>query len=164
MPTKQRNKSEKRGTIYAILAAVCAAWPAPAHPVTTPEPIRFTCDAVLVWDGDGPITCADGRKVRLAGISTREQDGSCRKGHPCTKVSGIAARGRLARLMGGSLGSTSDGHVRVNARLSCDVTGFSYGRVTAFCRTARNVDLSCAMVASGYAAIWPKYWAGHRCP
>lgn len=135
----------------------------PAPALAAPAPIPFVCDAVLVWDGDGPITCADGRKVRLAGINTREIDGTCRKGHPCNSVPGTVARDALVQMLGGSRGATADGHVRVAARLSCDVTGFSYGRVTAFCRTARGTDLSCAMVASGNAAIWRRHWAAHRC-
>jgi endonuclease YncB( thermonuclease family) len=175
MSTKQRNKTENcgtawhiRGTIYGTLAAIAATWSAPAQAATEPTPIRFICDAVSVWDGDGPIICADGRKIRLAGINTRELDGSCRKGHPCPTISGRLARRELVRLLGGARGTTRHGrrrhgHIRVNARLSCAVTGFSYGRVTAFCRTAQNIDLSCAMVASGHAAIWQRHWAGHRC-
>ena len=170
MSTEERNKAEKcgtlrhiRGTIYGTLATIAVAWSTPTHAVADPTPIRFTCDAVLVWDGDGPIICADGRKIRLAGINTRELDGSCRKGHPCPTATSVDARRQLVRLLGGSHGTTRDGHIRVNARLSCDVTGFSYGRVTAFCRTAHNVDLSCAMVASGHAAIWPRHWSTHRC-
>jgi endonuclease YncB( thermonuclease family) len=31
----------------------------------------FTCTPVRVWDGDGPIWCAEGPKVRLAGIAAR---------------------------------------------------------------------------------------------
>jgi endonuclease YncB( thermonuclease family) len=120
----------------------CSYNPHPA--AAAPDSIAFTCDAVLVWDGGGPITCADGRRIRLAGINTREIDGTCRKCHPCDRVLGTVARDALAPLLGGSRGTTADGHIRVSARLSCNVTGFSYGRVTAFCRNTRGTDLSYA--------------------
>jgi endonuclease YncB( thermonuclease family) len=165
-----RNKAEKRGTSWHIRGTFCgtlamvmaglAAAPAVAQ---QPAPFSFTCAAVSVWDGDGPITCADGRKVRLAGVNAREVDGSCRPGHPCPRVSGIASRDALVALLGGSRGKAADGHIRVAARLRCEVTGFSYGRVTAFCRNAHETDLSCALVASGHAAIWQRHWGKHRC-
>lgn len=37
----------------------------------------FTCTPTRVWDGDGPIWCAEGQRIRLAGIAAREIDGSC---------------------------------------------------------------------------------------
>src|SRR5687767_12542809 len=43
----------------------------------------FACTPTAVWDGDGPIWCAEGPKIRLAGIAAREIDGTCKKGHPC---------------------------------------------------------------------------------
>lgn len=45
-----------------------------------------------VWDGDGPIWCAQGLRVRLAWIAARDIDGTCPRGHPDPKASGIAAR------------------------------------------------------------------------
>lgn len=32
----------------------------------------FTCMPTRVWDGDGPIWCAEGQMVRLAAIAKRE--------------------------------------------------------------------------------------------
>lgn len=166
-----RNKAEKcgtswhiRGTFCGTVVALAAVAPVAPAAFAQPEPIAFNCNAISVWDGDGPVTCADGRKVRLAGVNAREIDGSCRKGHPCPDPSGIASRGALVALLGGSKGVTPDGHIRVEARLRCEVTGFSYGRVTAFCRNARGIDLSCALVANGHAAIWQRHWGKHRCP
>ncbi len=52
----------------------------------------FNCTPVAVWDGDGPIWCAEGPKIRLAGIAAREIDGICKSGHPCPSASGLAAR------------------------------------------------------------------------
>ena len=73
----------------------------------------FACTPVRVWDGDGPIWCAEGPKVRLAGIAAREMDGSCRPGHPCPSAPAVAARDRLVRLLGGGRGRAPEGHVLV---------------------------------------------------
>ncbi len=35
----------------------------------------FTCTPTHVWDGDGPIWCEEGPRLRLAGIAARELDG-----------------------------------------------------------------------------------------
>ena len=37
----------------------------------------FNCTPTAVWDGDGPIWCAEGPHIRLSGIAAREMDGSC---------------------------------------------------------------------------------------
>lgn len=34
----------------------------------------FTCTPTRVWDGDGPIWCAEGPRIRLEGIAAREMD------------------------------------------------------------------------------------------
>ena len=46
----------------------------------------FTCTPTAVWDGDGPIWCAEGPKIRLAGIAAREIDGEC-KPRACFELS-----------------------------------------------------------------------------
>jgi endonuclease YncB( thermonuclease family) len=38
----------------------------------------FGCTPTRVWDGDGPIWCAEGPRIRLSGIAAREMDGICR--------------------------------------------------------------------------------------
>lgn len=69
---------------YAVLAAgVAACSPAPAAQEQVRSGDTFTCTPIPVWDGDGPIWCAEGPKIRLAGIAARELDGSCRPAHPC---------------------------------------------------------------------------------
>lgn len=64
-----------------------------------PSGQAFICTPVRVWDGDGPVWCREGPRIRLAGIAAREIDGSCRKGHPCPRASGIAARDALVRAL-----------------------------------------------------------------
>ena len=126
----------------------------------------FTCTPVSVWDGDGPIWCAEGPHVRLAGIAAREIDDSCRDYHPCPSKSGVAARDELVRRLGGSTGVGANGHILVRGpTLRCQSDGNAKGtRTAAWCVSAQTGDLNCAMVRSGYALRWPKFWRNHRCP
>lgn len=124
----------------------------------------FTCTPTRVWDGDGPIWCAEGPRVRLAGISAREMDGTCRPGHPCPRATAEQARDQLVRLIGRPIGRSREGHVLVRgAALTCRSDGGAGGaRTAAWCANAGG-DLSCRMVASGYALAWSRYWRQHRC-
>lgn len=126
---------------------------------------RFECTPEKVWDGDGPIHCAEGPKVRLAGIAAREMDGSCSPGHPCPDSSAEAARDALAGLLGRTTGSASSGHLIVEGpSLECLSEGSAGGsRTAAWCTSPASGDLSCAMVASGTVVKWERYWRGHGC-
>jgi len=125
----------------------------------------FTCTPTAVWDGDGPIWCAEGPRVRLAGIAAREIDNSCRSGQPCPAVPGPVARDTLVGLLGGPRGKLSEGHIKVSARpMRCSSDGSAGGsRTAAWCVTAGGMDLNCAMVQSGAAVRWARYWRQHRC-
>lgn len=125
----------------------------------------FTCTPTRVWDGDGPIWCAEGPHIRLSGIAAREIDGSCKLGHPCPSASGGAARDHLVRLIGAPTGRAPTGHILVRGPvLRCVSKGGAGGnRTAAFCTSPRTGDLSCAMVRDGYAAKWDRYWGKHRC-
>lgn len=125
----------------------------------------FACTPVRVWDGDGPIWCAEGPKVRLAGIAAREMDGSCRPGHPCPSAPAVTARDRLVRLLGGARGRAPEGHVLVRGpTLGCLSTGSAGGaRTAAWCSSPRTGDLSCAMVRTGAVLRWKRYWRDHQC-
>ena len=124
----------------------------------------FTCTPIRVWDGDGPIWCAEGPKIRLSGIAARELDGSCRPGHPCPRASGPAARDHLVALIGSSRGRSREGHVLVSAGpLRCRSFGSGKGeRTAASCVTAAGTDLGCALVRGGYALRWARYDAQNR--
>lgn len=104
----------------------------------------FTCTVTGVHDGDGPIYCAEGPKIRLAAIAARELDETCNPGHPCPVASGVAAKQELTRLAQGQ-------------RLRCEATGTSYSRVTAWCWRPDGIQLNCAMVRSGLALRWAKF-------
>jgi endonuclease YncB( thermonuclease family) len=126
----------------------------------------FSCTPVRVWDGDGPVWCAEGPRLRLAGIAAREIDGTCRPNQPCPGGSAEAARDNLVRLLGRPSGFSREGHILIaGPALRCVSTGGAGGdRTGAWCVTAAGVDLSCAMVASGFALRWPRYWNRHHCP
>ncbi|RJY06943.1 hypothetical protein [Aurantiacibacter aquimixticola] len=73
----------------------------------------FVCTPVAVWDGDGPIWCYEGPRIRLTGIAAREMDSTCRPEHPCPAASTEAARDALVDLLGGEKGRLKSGHVSV---------------------------------------------------
>ncbi|MGN3974210.1 thermonuclease family protein [Tsuneonella sp. SYSU-LHT278] len=127
---------------------------------------RFTCTPTRVWDGDGPIWCAEGPRVRLSGVAAREIDGSCRDGQPCPAASATDARDALVRLVGRAAGRSSEGHVLVaGPTMTCRSDGSAGGsRTAAWCVSPIGGDLSCAMVRGGWALRWNRYWRGHRCP
>jgi len=125
----------------------------------------FTCTPTAVWDGDGPVWCAEGPHLRIAGIAAREMDGTCRAGQPCPDASALQARDALVDLLGGARGALSTGHVRVSGPpLTCLSEGSAGGsRTAAWCTFATGQDLSCAMVATGTVLRWDRYWRRHRC-
>lgn len=134
--------------------------------VIAPYGTTFICSPIMVWDGDGPVKCAEGPKLRLRGVAAREHDETCRSNQPCPKASARVARDTLVELLGGSRGMTSDGHVRVEgARLSC----LSFGpdhfgkRTVAACRLSDGRDLSCALVQRGVVLPWREYGGDAIC-
>lgn len=124
----------------------------------------FSCTPTRVWDGDGPIWCAEGPKVRLAGIAAREADETCKPSHPCPATSGTVARDQLVRLLGGPKGRASTGHILVSAAtMRCTSTGSAKGgRTGAWCALPGQGDLSCLMIQSGTVLRWARY-AGKHC-
>lgn len=130
-----------------------------------PQDQTFTCTPTAVWDGDGPVWCAEGPRLRLAGIAAREMDGHCRANQPCPDATAIAARDALVDLLGGPRGTLATGHVRVRtAALSCRSAGPAGGsRTAAWCVLADGRDLSCAMLRTGTVLRWDRYWRDHRC-
>src|SRR3546814_9168687 len=122
-------------------------------------------------DGEGPVWCAEGPRIRIAGIAARELDGTCRRGHPCPRAGPIAARNALVELLGGSRGevriaNAGISHIRVRAApMRCLSTGPAGGaRTGAFCTLADGRNLSCAMLATGTVARWARYWrSDQRC-
>ncbi|MFZ5667058.1 MAG: thermonuclease family protein [Pseudomonadota bacterium] len=125
----------------------------------------FVCTPTHVWDGDGPVWCAEGPHLRIAGIAAREMDGTCRTNQPCPDATAIKARDALVRLMGGARGTISTGHVVIRGpRLTCRSEGAAGGnRTAAWCRLPSGADLSCAMIKTGTVLRWNRYWKGPAC-
>lgn len=140
--------------MLALLATVVAAG-------TT-----FNCTPVAVWDGDGPIWCAEGPHVRIAGIAAREMDGRCLPGHPCPDAQAIAARNRLVDQLGQAMGKGPHGHILIRSRatLRCVSAGGARGdRTAARCILPGGEDLSCEMLRTGTVARWDRYLGDDDC-
>jgi endonuclease YncB( thermonuclease family) len=115
----------------------------------------FACAPIAVYDGDGPIWCEEGPKIRIADIGARELDGECMLGHPCPAASGIEARDALVDLLGGAKGTLRTGHLRVShPAMQCARRGTSYERVVASCRLPDGRDLGDALLATGTVLRW----------
>lgn len=125
----------------------------------------FTCSPKRVLDGDGPIWCEEGPRIRLAGIAAREIDDSCRSNQPCPTASGAEARDALVKLIGAPTGRSVEGHVLVAGPAMRYVSvGNGVGvRTAAWCVSPLLGDVSCAMVKGGWALRWERHWRGHSC-
>lgn len=125
----------------------------------------FTCTPTAVWDGDGPIWCQEGPRVRVAGIAAREMDGSRSPGHPCAEANAQEARDALVSLIGRRTGTGERGHAIVTGPPLSRISEGSAGgeRTAAWCISPKGGDLSCAMVAKRMAAKWDRFWRAHVC-
>jgi len=143
----------------AVAALHIAGCSAEAQAPIIPAGEKFVCTPIAVYDGDGPVWCKEGPKVRLAGIAAREMDDSCRPGQPCPDASGIAARDRLVGLLGGSKGEMDNGHIKVaGGPLYCLSAGSGQGeRTAAWCLNTNSQNLSCEILATGTVLRWPSY-------
>lgn len=131
-----------------IIALIAAAALAPGQ--------TFTCDVVRVHDGDGPIWCMDGPKLRVAGIQAPDFESAspCRQrpiraGYVCSDVRARAAQRAVS-------------HLVLHRRLTCVALEPSYSRMVATCRLPDGRDLGCAIVAAGAANWWPAYVRRYR--
>lgn len=152
-------------TTFAAAALASIPWAPGAPAPVVPAGRTFTCTPTAVWDGDGPVWCAEGPKIRIAGVAAREIDGTCRAYQPCPAVSGVEGRDRLVQLFGGARGRMADGHIRVRSTaMRCVSDGPAKGsRTAAWCTSPVVGDLSCAVVRAGGAVRWPRYWRNHHC-
>lgn len=121
-------------------------------PADLPPP--FVCQVVKVHDGDGPLWCANGRKVRVAGVQAPDYENTepCRRrkvGYVCDDRRAAASQRIAARL---TLGEA----------LACQPVDRSYSRVVARCTLPDGRSLSCALIAAGAATRWASYWARYR--
>ncbi|HYD23841.1 MAG TPA: hypothetical protein VEB68_03525 [Croceibacterium sp.] len=105
--------------------------------------VSIACAEPVAKDGDDVI-CA-GADLRIEGVNARELDGSCRAAAPCGEMDGERSRAALDRLVAGGFSYT----VRYRD---------PYGRAVIEGRLADGRDLACALIASGAAVRWDRYW------
>jgi endonuclease YncB( thermonuclease family) len=132
--------------VAGTLAAGQALGQAPSRveaPMPQPGTI-FICKVTGVHDGDGPIYCESGVKVRLTAIAARELDGTCTMDHPCPIATAEAATVALQKLVEGQT-------------LRCQATNKTYNRIAAWCWRPDGKEVNCEMVRSGTALHWVKY-------
>ena len=117
----------------------------------------FRCYVVRVHDGDGPLWCRSGQRIRVAGIQAPDFESAepCRR-HDARRENYTCddrAAKRARRIMSG---------LTLGKRLSCQPTGKSYSQIVARCTLPDGRSLSCAAIAGGAAVKWDRYWRQYR--
>lgn len=117
-------------------------------------PPLFTCAVIGLHDGDGPIYCTNGVKVRIAGVQAPDYERAepCRRhkpGYVCDDVLAERSKRITAQLV---LGRT----------LSCQPVDRSHKRIVARCAFEDGRDLSCVTIAAGSAVRWDRYWRKYK--
>lgn len=165
-----RSKAATRVLGRSSLSIATSTFLLGAEPALSATPVipagqTFRCTPVAVYDGDGPVWCAEGPRIRIAGVAAREMDGTCRSNQPCPPTGAIEARDRVVAIFGGARGTLPEGHVVVrSATMTCRSDGSAGGsRTAAWCTSPIFGDLSCAVLRAGGVLRWPRYWRDHRC-
>ena len=117
----------------------------------------FTCVVVRVHDGDGPLWCASGITVRIAGVQAPDYEdaepcrraGARRANHTCDTVAADRGQQIVERLV-------------LRQTLMCQPVAMSYARRVARCTLADRRSLSCAVIATGAAVRWDQYCWQYR--
>ena len=123
-------------------------------PVNLPP---FVCEVVRVHDGDGPLWCRSGEKVRIAGVQAPDYASAspCRRPaakratYTCDDDAAERSRRIVTRLV-------------LHQRLTCQPVDRSYKRIVARCTLPDGRSLSCAAIAAGAAVRWDSYWRRYR--
>ncbi len=114
------------------------------------SPPAFFCTVTRVHDGDGPLWCAEGPKVRIAGVQAPD----FRSAEPCRQHrASYVCSDRAARASQRTVSA-----LVLRRRLTCQAIEPSYARIVARCRLPDGRDLSCAVIMAGAAARWDRYW------
>lgn len=124
-------------------------------PATLPP--SFICEVVKVHDGDGPLWCRAGQKVRIAGIQAPDYASAspCRRPaakrvtYTCDNVAAERSRRIVERLV-------------LSQRLTCQPVDRSYKRIVARCTLPDGRSLSCAAIAAAAAVRWDRYWRRYQ--
>jgi endonuclease YncB( thermonuclease family) len=117
----------------------------------------FACEVVRVHDGDGPLWCRSGEKVRIAGVQAPDfasaepcaRRDARRAAYTCDDRLAVRSRDIVARLT-------------LGRRINCQPVDRSYSRIVARCTLPDGRSLSCAAIAAGAALQWDRYWRRYR--
>lgn len=111
----------------------------------------FPCTVIRVHDGDGPLWCAEGMKIRIAGIQAPDFDTAppCHDRRRVNYRCDNAAAERSRQVVEG---------LTLHRRLRCRPVALSYRRIVARCTLRDGRSLSCAVLAAGGAVRWDRYW------
>lgn len=106
-------------------------------------PLAILCTITGVTDAD-TVTCANGQRIRLAGISALERNGSCNSFPDCATMPYAQAKRQVERI----------------------ALGWTY-RFRVYGRSGRRVvadspELRCAILRSGAAVTWRRYSVRYR--
>lgn len=120
-------------------------------------PPPFVCQVVRVHDGDGPLWCRSGERVRIAGIQAPDYASAspCRRpaarraAYSCDSAAAARSRRIVERLV-------------LRQRISCQPVDRSYKRIVASCTLPDGRSLSCAAIAAGAAVRWESYWRRYK--
>jgi len=124
--------------------------------VSADLPPPFVCEVVRVHDGDGPLWCRSGERIRVAGIQAPDFESAApcrRRPRPATYVCDTAAAKRSRAIVE---------RLALRKRIDCQPVDRSYSRVVARCTLPDGRSLSCATIAAGAAARWSTYWRRYR--
>ena len=113
----------------------------------------FICEVIRVHDGDGPLWCRSGEKVRVAGIQASDFESAEPYRRPDVRRANYTCDDRAAARSQRIVSS-----LVLGKRLTCQPTGKSYSRIVARCPLPDGRSLSCAAIAAGAAVRWDRYW------
>lgn len=115
----------------------------------------FSCVVVRVYDGDGPLWCGNGIRVRIAGVQAPDYEDA----EPCHRRNDSRAK----YTCDDAAADRSQQIVELlRQTMICQPVGISYARVVAQCTLADGRSLSRAVLAAGAAVRWGRYWRQSR--
>lgn len=114
----------------------------------------FICLFTRVHDGDGPLWCQNGIKVRMAGVQATDFENAepCRRG----KTAYVCSDDWAPR------GQRIVERLTLHRSMTCQPAGKLYQRVVARRTLPDGRSLSYAVIAAGADTRWDSYWRRYR--
>jgi endonuclease YncB( thermonuclease family) len=117
------------------------------------DPPPIVCVVTHVHDGDGPLWCLSGEKIRVAGIQAPDFESAA----PCKRAA-ERRRSYVCDDRAAALSQRIMSGLVFGKRLVCRPVDVSYRRTVARCTLPDGRSLSCAALAAGAAIRWDRYW------